>query len=125
MTHTLDDLAKKLESIGHVDRISQTSFALRTVDPVLPRSAIVETTQSDLEGRIDDLASGHPEQIWGQPGLTSEEAAWRLLSVHLVEVIDCMDEDGQTVVIRKDDISVKGGARYSRSEHEHDECGQE
>lgn len=108
MTPTLEDLAELLEVIGPMERLSQTSFVLRTVDPVLPRSAIVETTQADLEGRINDLASGHPEQIWGQPGLTSEEAAWRLLSVHLVEVIDCMDEDGQTVVIRKDAISVKG-----------------
>lgn len=104
----LEDLAERLEVIGHVERLSQTAFALRTVDPVLPRSAIVETTQADLEGRINDLASGHPEQIWNQPGLTSEEAAWRLLSVHLVEVIDCMDEDGQKVVIHKDAISVKG-----------------
>ena len=107
MTPTLDHFAKMLESIGQVERISETSFALRTADPILPRSAIVETTQADLEGRINDLASGHPEQIWGRPGLTSEEAAWRLLAVHLAEVIDCMDEDGQTVVILKDRISVK------------------
>lgn len=105
---TLDDLAAALESIGHVERISQTSFALLTVDPVLPRSAVVQSTQADLEGRINEIAGLHPEEIWGQPGLTSEEVAWRLLVVHVEEVIDCMDEDGQTVVIRKDDISVKG-----------------
>jgi hypothetical protein len=108
MTRTLKSLEEALKSIGHVDRISETSFALRTADPVLPRSAIVETTQADLEGRLNDLASRHPERIWEHSGLTSEEAAWRLLAVHLEEVIDCMDEDGETVVIRKDRISVKG-----------------
>jgi hypothetical protein len=108
MNPALDDLAQKLTSIGHVDRISETSFAVRTADPVLPRSAIVETTQADLELRLTDLAGGHPEQIWGQPGLTSDEAAWRLLAVHVEEVIDCMDEDGQTVVILAGGVSVKG-----------------
>lgn len=107
MNPILDDLAQKLATIGQVDRISETSFAVRTADPVLPRSAIVETTQADLEGRINDLASSHPEQIWGEPGLTSEEAAWRLLVVHLEEAIDSMDEDSQTVVILQDRISIK------------------
>ncbi|WP_209323990.1 hypothetical protein [Brevibacterium renqingii] len=105
---TLDDLAAALESVGHVERISQTSFAVRTVDPVLPRSAVVESTQADLEERINDIAGQHPETIWAQSGLTAEDAAWRLLSVHVEEAIDGMTEDGQTIVIRKDDISVKG-----------------
>ncbi len=45
MIHTLDDLAEALESIGRVDRVSQTPFALRAVDPVAPRSVIGEATQ--------------------------------------------------------------------------------
>ncbi|MGC2940737.1 MULTISPECIES: hypothetical protein [unclassified Brevibacterium] len=73
-----------------------------------PPSAIVETTPADLKARLTDLARGHPEQVWGPPGVTAEEAAWRLLTVHVEEVIDCMDEDGLTVVIGSDDISVKG-----------------
>lgn len=105
---TMDSLAQALTSIGYVDRVSQTSFALRTVDPVAPMSVIVEATQADLEGRLNDIARGHPEEVWSQLGLTSEEAAWRLLAVHLEEVIDGLDEEGQTIGILKDGISVKG-----------------
>lgn len=107
MTPTMEDLADRLRLMGHMDRIDETTFAVRTADPILPRSAIVETTQADLEARLTDLARGRPEQAWGQPGLTSEEAAWRLLFVHLEEVIDCMDEDGSTVAIYGDEISVE------------------
>ncbi len=62
----------------------------------------------DLEGRIHDIARGHPEEVWSQPGLMPEEAAWRLLVVHLEEAIDGLDQKGLTVVILKDGISVKG-----------------
>ncbi|GAA1864320.1 hypothetical protein [Brevibacterium marinum] len=107
LIHTVEGLALTLKSFGDVNNLGQTSFDLHTTDPVSPRAVTVEVTQEDLEGRLRAIAGNHPEQAWGEESLTPGEAAGRLLTVHLEEVIDNLDEGTETVVISKDGIFAK------------------
>lgn len=108
MIHTVADLARALKFLGEVEHIGQTSFDIRITDSEPSKTVRFVTTQRDLEERLRTIADDHPEEAWGQRGLTAGEAAGRLLTVHLEELIDNLNEGTQAIVIAKDGISVKG-----------------
>lgn len=107
MTYTVADLAFSLKFLGEVRNVDQTSFDIRIADPKPSRTVKIETTQKDLDERLRAIAEDHPEKAWGQGSLTAEEGAKRLLTVHLEELIDNLEDGNKAIVVSKAGIYEK------------------
>ena len=105
MIRTVADLASALEDLGDVRNVDESSFDLRCTDVEPARWFRVEVTQEDLEARLKTLRQGSPQEAWANVG--AEEAAGRLLTIHIEEATPGFEEGIDTIIVSGDGISGK------------------